>query len=211
MPNLTDTQLVLLTKALQRQDEALVVPDTLKGAAATRVVQSLLDRGLIRLVEAGPSMPVWRRSEDGAATALVLSQAGRVLLGVADPETGPNAGADDLILIPPSAEFCPPPRDELPRDEDQPSKASARPAVRGTQARISKKHVILDLLQRPSGASLNEITAATGWLPHTARAELTRLRQAGHAIARGTLCHEERGEERVYRLAGDATAQSGEA
>ena len=31
-------------------------------------------------------------------------------------------------------------------------------------------------------ATLDELVAATGWLPHTTRAALTRLRQSGHAI-----------------------------
>jgi hypothetical protein len=211
MPTLTDTQLVLLTKALQRPDEALVIPETLKGAAATKVVQSLLDRGLIRLIEAGPAMPVWRRSEDGTATALVLSPAGRALLGVADADP-PEAGLpDDLIMIPPSAEFCPPQRNEDQREGERPARAAPQRNRAERRAGPSKKHVILELLQRQSGASLTDITAATGWLPHTARAELTRLRQGGHAIVRGVRMSEAGEEEKVYRLSGDAPAAGGEA
>lgn len=43
---------------------------------------------------------------------------------------------------------------------------------------------VLDLLHRPGGVSLDELEAATGWLPHTTRAALTGLRRKGHAIAR---------------------------
>ena len=38
------------------------------------------------------------------------------------------------------------------------------------------------MLQRTDGATLSELIAATGWLPHTTRAALTGLRKKGHAI-----------------------------
>ena len=41
---------------------------------------------------------------------------------------------------------------------------------------------VLELLQRKEGASLAELVAETGWLPHTTRAALTRLRQSGHEL-----------------------------
>lgn len=41
---------------------------------------------------------------------------------------------------------------------------------------------VLALLRRAEGADLQAIVAATGWLPHTARAALTGLRRRGHAI-----------------------------
>ena len=56
-----------------------------------------------------------------------------------------------------------------------------RRAARGP-ARGTKQALILGLLQREEGASLAELVAATGWLPHTTRAALTRLRQSGHEL-----------------------------
>ena len=41
---------------------------------------------------------------------------------------------------------------------------------------------MLELLHRDGGASLDDLTAATGWLPHTTRAVLTGLRKKGHQI-----------------------------
>ena len=55
----------------------------------------------------------------------------------------------------------------------------ARPDGRGT-----KQALILGLLQREEGASLTELTEATGWLPHTTRAALSRLRSAGTTLIR---------------------------
>jgi DNA-binding MarR family transcriptional regulator len=41
---------------------------------------------------------------------------------------------------------------------------------------------VLALLQRPDGASLNELVEATSWLPHTTRAALTGLKKKGHVL-----------------------------
>lgn len=40
------------------------------------------------------------------------------------------------------------------------------------------------LLERTSGASLDHLCNATGWQPHSARAALSGLRKAGHAVER---------------------------
>jgi hypothetical protein len=46
------------------------------------------------------------------------------------------------------------------------------------------KRALLDLLGRGEGASLEELIAATGWLPHTTRAALSRLRSGGQALVK---------------------------
>jgi hypothetical protein len=52
---------------------------------------------------------------------------------------------------------------------------------------------VLALLSRPDGATLPELIAATGWLPHTTRAALTGIRKKGHHVARtkrdGATCY----------------------
>jgi DNA-binding transcriptional regulator PaaX len=70
---------------------------------------------------------------------------------------------------------------------------SAEPApARGP----TKQALIIGLLQRQEGATLADLVAATGWLPHTTRAALTRLRQAGHLVDKT------KGEtSAVYRIA----------
>ncbi len=50
----------------------------------------------------------------------------------------------------------------------------------------AKRALILDLLGRGEGASLDELIAATGWLPHTTRAALSRLRSSGQALVKST-------------------------
>jgi len=54
---------------------------------------------------------------------------------------------------------------------------------------------IIALLRREEGATLVEMTEATGWLPHTARAALTGLRKKGHGVVKA-----KRGETTCYHL-----------
>lgn len=49
-------------------------------------------------------------------------------------------------------------------------------------ARQSKTNLVLDLLRRPDGATLEQLVAATGWLPHTTRAAMTGLKKKGHPL-----------------------------
>ena len=53
-----------------------------------------------------------------------------------------------------------------------------------TPKRSTKQDKVLQLLSREGGAPLSAIIEATGWLPHTARAALTGIRQKGHEVTR---------------------------
>ena len=48
----------------------------------------------------------------------------------------------------------------------------------------SKTTLVLGMLQRSEGTTLEQMVEATGWLPHTTRAALTGLRKKGHTIER---------------------------
>ncbi len=71
------------------------------------------------------------------------------------------------------------------------TKRSRKPTTRGAKTRVkaadvrrTKADTILDLLRRPTGASISELTQATGWLPHSVRAALTGLRKKGREVVR---------------------------
>lgn len=49
-------------------------------------------------------------------------------------------------------------------------------------ARKTKLSFLLGLISREEGATLEELTSATEWLPHTARAAITGLRKRGHEV-----------------------------
>ena len=50
--------------------------------------------------------------------------------------------------------------------------------------RETKNDKVIALLKRKNGATLEDLIAATGWLPHTARAAMTGLKKKGHTIER---------------------------
>ncbi len=71
------------------------------------------------------------------------------------------------------------------------TKRSRKPTTGGTKTRRkaagtrrSKADIILGLLQRSTGASIAELTKATGWQPHSVRAALTGLRKRGREVVR---------------------------
>ena len=59
-----------------------------------------------------------------------------------------------------------------------------------------KLESVLSAIEANSGATLEELVAATSWLPHTTRAAISRLRQRGYAIRLM-----EQGGRKAYRLA----------
>jgi len=65
-----------------------------------------------------------------------------------------------------------------------------------TQRPRGKLETVLRAIEADAGATLEELVAATSWLPHTTRAAITRLRQRGFDIRLV-----ERDGRRVYRLA----------
>lgn len=91
------------------------------------------------------------------------------------------------------------------RDRTAKAMADVAPAlsVEPPQTRgPTKQALIIGLLQRERGATLADLMTATGWLSHTTRAALTRLRQAGHVLDKAV------GETgaTAYRIAAPARA-----
>ena len=61
---LTDTQLVMLSAAAQRDDRCLVPPPKLKGAAAQKIAGKLIAAGLVKEIKAKAGVSVWRRDDE---------------------------------------------------------------------------------------------------------------------------------------------------
>ena len=159
---LTDAQQLMLNAAAQREDRILAMPPNLKGGAAQKVAAKLIAAGLVKEVKAKSGEPAWRRdAESGQAFALKLTAAG---LKASATDVGPVAHTTTET--------------EAPKDSADASNAPAASAPRDG----SKISQVIGLLQREDGATLDEVVAATGWLPHTSRAALTGLRKRGYAI-----------------------------
>ena len=61
---------------------------------------------------------------------------------------------------------------------------SAAPAsiIISPTVKVTKRGQLAAMLVRDEGATVDQMIAVTGWLPHTTRAALTGLRKAGYAI-----------------------------
>ena len=70
------------------------------------------------------------------------------------------------------------------------------------QPEQSKRERLINLLERDSGATIDEMVTLTGWLPHTTRAALTGLRKKGHVITSDKI-----DGVRTYRAAAAAAVQ----
>jgi Protein of unknown function (DUF3489) len=174
---LTDTQLVILSAAAQRDDRCLTMPKSLKGSAAQKVSSKLLAAGLVREIRAKPGAPVWRRDEETETSySLKLTTAGLKAISVDEDDVQPttsSASTSSAARANPNSAATE--IDGLPVPVR--SVGSATAPREGT-----KMAGVVALLERDRGATLAELIAATDWLPHTVRAALTGLRKRGFVI-----------------------------
>ena len=167
MPKLTDTQLVILSAAARRQDgTVLPLPRSLKvnKAAATTVLKRLLKKGLVAERPAAADEAHWRETRDGRRTALAITDSGLQAIGVdVDRKTRQQS---------PSTKTQPKQRSR--RAERKPS--GAKPNGRTSLAMVrpgTKQALLIDLLKRKQGATIEAIVAATGWQPHSVRGAIS--------------------------------------
>lgn len=174
--NLTDLELVLLSTAAQRDDGNVLPLAASIADQMTRirdVMPGLIDRMLIDEVEVRNAATAWRTADE-RRYGLVITDAGRASIGLKDPEDTEESTSSS---------------DPAPSSDPGP----LEPPAPGATPRATKANKVLELLRRADGATLEELIAATGWLPHTTRAALTGLRKKGHAITRdkrdGATCY----------------------
>lgn len=99
MTKLSDTQLVILSAAAQRDDRnVLPLPGSLRGGAAQKVIGALMKRGLIaetvtdQRAKADAALNrIWRNDEDGRAILLHITDAALAAIGIEpeQPDTKP--------------------------------------------------------------------------------------------------------------------------
>ena len=193
---LTDTQLVILSAAAQREDGAVLpLPKSLKTnkAAIAKVLKSLIAKQMIEERSAGLDAEIWREEEDGTRLTLAVTDAGLDALGVVPDGDEPK---------------------EIPAERKKAGRASgsrkngkvparAKPDAKPSSKRpASKQAIIVDLLKRNNGATIDELTAATGWQAHSVRGAIsgTLKKKLGLAVSSETLD----GRGRVYRIAAGA-------
>lgn len=65
--------------------------------------------------------------------------------------------------------------------------SNSQAAPEGEPKTPTKQQQLAALVVRDEGATLHQMIAATGWLPHTTRAALTGLKKKGYAISSDTV------------------------
>lgn len=165
MIKLNDLQLVLLAAAAQRDDGSLLPPPAHLADQAARIRKAIPPLLKRSLVEEVPADNPGKVWRESGGDRFALII---TLVGRTAIGLGDESG---------SAQTPPP---------SLPAASAATP---------SKSTLVLTLLGRKQGASLEELVNATGWLPHSTRAALTGLRKKGHAILL-----DKSGERRCYRL-----------
>jgi hypothetical protein len=164
----------------------LSAPATIKGAALSKVSAKLVKLGLACEIEAKAGAPIWRRDDAGQGYPLKLTAAG--LKAIAVDEGSPDAIEPD--------EAAQPQNGGSPEEVGHPARAAA-------PRDCSKLALVIDLLRCADGATIADLTQATGWLPHTTRAALTGLRKRGYAVIRERI---DAGHS-VYRILGRPFSQ----
>ncbi len=206
-PNkLTDTQLVLLSAAAQRDDGAIDPAEGPKGGLAKKAISKLLTDGLVEEVPAGGMLPVW---PDRGSLALRITPRGLAAIGVektgALPEAPPLSGK--------TAEDGEPTPDAPSQRTSAVHKAAAnrRAAARRKRSsdetrqqstnpspRVSKQSRVIGMLQRGQGSTIATIVKATGWQPHSVRGFFAGVVRKKLGL---TLVSQKTGTDRVYRIA----------
>ncbi len=171
MTKLTDTQLVVLSAAAKRDDGSILpLPANLKGGAAAKVVDGLIRRGLAeRIVDERPAVPDLVR----------ITLAGLEAIGVdpddlASPEATPKASGAQAADVGRSAKAAPSARGKAKKAAAAPVRAKElRKGRKGTKASGpragTKQALLIEMLRRPEGATVDQIAEATGWQRHTVR------------------------------------------
>lgn len=170
MTNLSDTQRILLSSASQRDSGSLLplLASLKPGGGTSKAIAALIKRGFAAERET-PDQTVILRREGDIGFGVFITPAGGAAIDVdfADETSAADSGVSE-------------------------PKPVATPAPRAPRA-SSKIAAVIAVLARADGATLSDLIAATGWLPHTTRAALTGLRKKGHTITKakreGVTCY----------------------
>ena len=184
MQKLTDTQLVILSAAANRDNRcALPLPKSLqaKDNAATKILEGLCKKGLLVEEQAARKQPVWRERQDGQRMTLIITDAGLQAIDVEPASNVTRAKKPSTVRKP-----------AVIKAKSQEPAPATRPGT--------KQALLIDLLNREDGATIDEIVTATGWQAHSVRGAISGTLKKKLGLTVTTAKIEARG--RVYRIEG---------
>lgn len=188
---LTPTQHAILAKAINTSGGKIDwFPNNIKGGARKKVLDGLFNRTLITPDGEGwcvaaegydalgmprPGLYKMRIGEFEANLDQIIANAEGVLAATSDPEL-------EAAVTAAEATWTQEPTQAKPRTRDN-----------------SKQAEVIRMLQRPEGATIGQISAATGWQAHTVRGTFAGAfkKKLGLTI----VSDKPQGRERVYRIA----------
>jgi hypothetical protein len=160
------------------------------------VVGKLLSEGLVEEIQAGGSLPVWRRDDAHGPLALRITKRGFAAIGVDEGNTlleaeGAHNTKQGTDLAPDQSSY----RVAAARRKKTRDKAPHQSPKPGR--RDSKQVRVIEMLHRPQGATIATIMEATGWQAHSVRGFFAGVVRNKLGL---TLVSEKTGEERVYLI-----------
>jgi hypothetical protein len=125
---LTDTQLMVLSAASQRDDRRVMMPDKLRGGAANKLLATLTTKGMIELIAQREEVGGARGASLAGLTNYRISALGLARIGVGEVEPVPATAGDAGQISGPCAERA------SPAVEDSAKSASSADQGRGEEA-----------------------------------------------------------------------------
>jgi hypothetical protein len=158
---------VILSATARREDGAVLpLPKSLKvtKAAATTVLKGLLKKGLLTERPAAADEAHWRETRGGGRMMLVITDTGLQAIGVdTDEKTSKESSPTK-------------PRPKQRRRRAEPKSSGAKRNGKTSPAAVrpgTKQALLIDLLKRKKGATIEEIVKVTSWQPHSIRGAIS--------------------------------------
>jgi hypothetical protein len=161
---------------------------SLSKGSATIVVKGLLKKGFIEERAALGHDAIWRETEDGRPMTLVITKAGLAAVGML-----PEVAGDRKRAVEQSAQKA---HDGAKRGPTAPASQNQHKRPRSG----SKLAMLVELLERNEGATVEEAAATLNWQQHTVRGVMSGALTKKFGLEIGSEKVEGRG--RVYRISG---------
>jgi hypothetical protein len=216
MSKLSDTQLVILSAASQRDDGGVELPANIKGEATQKVIGKLVRAGLLEEVRASGSLPVWRRYAESGPMALRITKQG---LKAIDAEEEP---APEAVTVPHQAPALEPKRaapkaivahkqisvaaqKSVHKKKHRAGKSKTTTGLQPQNRSNSKQARVLAMLRQPEGAKIADIMRLTKWQQHSVRGFFAGVVRKKFGL---NLSSKKVDSDRVYRIVGARNASS---